>query len=93
MLLDSFLEKLFTAKSFDVDHVLIQNVDGKTNNLCVPEGTTREHLIHWVESINHLQHPNWLGLPNNAEKVLLSVRGLFKTGHFRSVILNLTLRL
>lgn len=75
MLLDCFLDKLFTAKSFDGDRVLISNVDGKGADLCIPDSNSREHLIHWVENIQFLQLPNWLGLPNNAEKVLLTVRG------------------
>uniref|UniRef100_A0A8R1U2J5 Dynein heavy chain, cytoplasmic n=1 Tax=Onchocerca volvulus TaxID=6282 RepID=A0A8R1U2J5_ONCVO len=75
ILLDCFLEKLFTAKSFDADRVLISNIDGKGTDLCIPDGNSREHLIHWVEKMQYLQLPYWLGLPNNAEKVLLTVRG------------------
>uniref|UniRef100_A0A915BJF8 Dynein heavy chain, cytoplasmic n=6 Tax=Parascaris univalens TaxID=6257 RepID=A0A915BJF8_PARUN len=74
-LLDCFLTKLFTPKSFDADRVLISNIDGKSTNLCIPDGHSREHLLLWVDSVHHLQLPNWLGLPNNAEKVLLTVRG------------------
>lgn len=76
MLLDCFLEKLFTAKSFDADCVLISNIDGKGTDLCIPDGNSREHFIHWVEKMQYLQLPYWLGLPNNAEKVLLTVRGI-----------------
>ncbi|VDN06320.1 unnamed protein product [Thelazia callipaeda] len=75
MLLDCFLGKIFTSKSFDSDRVLISNIDGKGADLCIPEGNSREHLIHWVEKMQYLQLPYWLGLPNNAEKVLLTVRG------------------
>ncbi|VDM09803.1 unnamed protein product, partial [Wuchereria bancrofti] len=75
MLLDCFLEKIFTAKSFDADRVLINNIDGKGTDFCIPDGNSREHLIHWVEKMHYLQLPYWLGLPNNAEKVLLTVRG------------------
>lgn len=76
MLLDCFLEKLFTAESFDADRVLISNIDGKGTDLCIPDGNSREHLIHWAEKMPYLQLPYWLGLPNNAEKVLLTVRGI-----------------
>lgn len=78
MLLDAFLEKLFISNSFDADRILISNIDGHGSNLCIPDGTSREMLISWVESIQHIQLPNWLGLPNNAEKVLLTVRGKYK---------------
>lgn len=85
ILLDCLLEKFFTSKSFDADRVLIHNVDGKGKNLCIPDGNTREHLISWVENIHYLQLPNWLGLPNSAEKVLLTVRGMV---NFSNIIDN-----
>uniref|UniRef100_A0A1I7Y6V7 Dynein heavy chain, cytoplasmic n=1 Tax=Steinernema glaseri TaxID=37863 RepID=A0A1I7Y6V7_9BILA len=75
ILLDSFLEKLFTEKAFESNCVLINNIDGKSSTLCVPDGTTRDNLLTWVEDIKQHQMPSWLGLPNNAEKVLLTDRG------------------
>lgn len=77
ILLDCFIEKLFTAKSFDHDHTLVSNIDGAGKNLCVPEGVRREQFVQWVESIHELQSPYWLGLPNNAEKLLLTTRGRY----------------
>jgi hypothetical protein len=35
----------------------------------------REQLLQWVEALPVQQTPLWLGLPNNAEKVLLTTRG------------------
>ncbi|KAK0424238.1 hypothetical protein QR680_008567 [Steinernema hermaphroditum] len=75
ILLDSFLEKLFTEKAFESNCVLINNIDGRASHLCVPDGTTRDNLLTWVEDIKQHQMPSWLGLPNNAEKVLLTDRG------------------
>lgn len=77
VLLDCFIEKLFTAKSFDPDRVLIPNIDGEGKNLVVPDGLRREQFVQWVDSVQQLQSPAWLGLPNNAEKVLLTIRGKF----------------
>lgn len=74
-LLDCFLQNLFTPKSFESEFVLIDNIDGKSTRLCVPDVNTRDQLIQWVNHIKHLQMPNWIGLPNNAEKVLLTDRG------------------
>uniref|UniRef100_A0AC35TT30 DHC_N1 domain-containing protein n=1 Tax=Rhabditophanes sp. KR3021 TaxID=114890 RepID=A0AC35TT30_9BILA len=73
-LLDCFLGKLFTAKSFASEFVLIKNMDGK-NALTVPEANSREGLLDWVGTLSQSQMPSWLGLPNNAEKVLLTERG------------------
>lgn len=35
----------------------------------------RDHFLKWIESLADRQTPAWLGLPNNAEKVLLTTRG------------------
>ena len=35
----------------------------------------REQFVQWVESLSDTQTPSWLGLPNNAEKVLLTNKG------------------
>jgi dynein heavy chain 1 len=75
ILLDAFISHLFTAHSFDADCSLIKNIDGKGGELCVPDGVTRDELLRWVQAIRQLQVPAWLGLPNNADKVLLTVRG------------------
>jgi hypothetical protein len=58
--------------------VLIDNVDGTSNPLHVPDETsTKDAMINWVQHIKSAQMPNWIGLPNNAEKVLLAERGNF----------------
>lgn len=33
--------------------------------------------MHWVEMLPDTQTPSWLGLPSNAEKVLLTTQGMF----------------
>lgn len=35
----------------------------------------REEFVQWVELLPDAQTPSWLGLPNNAEKVLLTTQG------------------
>ena len=35
----------------------------------------REQYMQWVEALSDTQTPSWLGLPNNAEKVLLTNKG------------------
>ena len=38
-LLNSFVSRLFTARSFDVDFPLVSNIDGETGkNIKIPEG-------------------------------------------------------
>jgi hypothetical protein len=35
----------------------------------------REQFLQWVEKLADNQTPSWLGLPNNAEMVLLTNKG------------------
>lgn len=44
----------------------------------------REEFVQWVEMLPDTQTPSWLGLPNNAEKVLLTTQG--KTRTFNNVL-------
>lgn len=80
-LLSSFLNKLFTARSFEADFALVANVDGAAGgpngqrHITMPDGTRRDHFLKWIENLADRQTPSWLGLPNNAEKVLLTTRG------------------
>ncbi|XP_055707524.1 dynein heavy chain, cytoplasmic isoform X3 [Phlebotomus papatasi] len=80
-LLQSFLAKLFTARSFEGDFALVANVDGVAGgpngqrHITMPDGTRRDHFLKWIEGLADRQTPSWLGLPNNAERVLLTTRG------------------
>ncbi|XP_041980502.1 dynein heavy chain, cytoplasmic isoform X3 [Aricia agestis] len=77
-LLHSFLCKLFTPKSFEADFPLVVNVDGASGNqrhITMPDGNRRDHFLKWIEELSDRQTPSWLGLPNNAEKVLLTTQG------------------
>ncbi|EGC38132.1 cytoplasmic dynein heavy chain [Dictyostelium purpureum] len=66
-LLNSFLEQLFTPSAFNQDFPLVPSI-----GLSVPEGTTRAHFMKWIESLPDVSTPIWLGLPENAESLLLS---------------------
>ena len=35
----------------------------------MPEGIRRDQFLAWVEALTDQNSPDWLGLPNNAEKV------------------------
>lgn len=39
----------------------------------------REQFLQWIENLPDSQTPSWLGLPNNAEKVLLTNKGTWNT--------------
>lgn len=72
-LLTSFVNKLFTPESFDADFVLVNNVEGQQGkNIVMPEGVRREQFLQFTSTLTDRQSPTWLGLPNNAERVLLT---------------------
>eukprot|EP00731_Ephydatia_muelleri_P024350 Em0016g621a len=75
-LMNSFVNRLFTVKCFETDFHLMSNIDGQSSkHINMPEGIRRDQFLHWVENLAESQTPSWLGLPNNAEKVLLTTRG------------------
>ncbi|KAJ7424270.1 hypothetical protein BTVI_07193 [Pitangus sulphuratus] len=74
-LLNTFLERLFTTLSFDSEFKLACKVDGH-KDIQMPDGIRREEFVQWVEMLPDTQTPSWLGLPNNAEKVLLTTQGI-----------------
>ncbi|XP_016305378.1 LOW QUALITY PROTEIN: cytoplasmic dynein 1 heavy chain 1-like [Sinocyclocheilus anshuiensis] len=78
-LLNTFLERLFTTSSFDSEFKLALKVDGH-KDIKMPDGIRREEFIHWVELLPDTQTPSWLGLPSNAEKVLLTTQGIDMMG-------------
>jgi len=76
-LLSSFLEKLFVPASFEGDFNLVSGVivNGIETNIKMPDGIRRDQFLSWVEQLVDQTSPDWLGLPNNAERVLLAQRG------------------
>ena len=79
-LLAAFLDKLFTVTSFEGDLPLVKGVgveggDAGSDCILLPEGSRREELLDWVMRLPDSQSPSWLGLPNNAERVLLTNQG------------------
>ena len=69
--------KLFTPESFDSSFHLVSGVmmGGNQTEVKMPEGIRRDQFLSWVEQLEDRQSPDWLGLPNNAERLLLTTRG------------------
>jgi dynein heavy chain 1 len=71
-LLDAFVETLFSARSYDVGFCLVDGVDSTQ----IPEGTRVDQFLTWVNGLPDKQSPVWLGLPADAEKLLLISKGM-----------------
>lgn len=67
--------KFFNPKIFDLDYVLIHELNNSGKSLCVPDETLRDKLLNWTNNIPSAHDPSWIGLPNDADELLLTVRG------------------
>ena len=76
-IVDSFL----TPSAFDIGHKLVEGSDQETS-LVVPSGTSVQDFMAWIQKLPEREPPTYLGLPANAEKLLL-------VGLGRSLIENL----
>lgn len=83
-LVNSFLQ----PSAYDIGHILVQGASGTglensdNGNLTVPSGTGMKDFMAWVNKLPEREPPTYLGLPANAEKLLL-------VGLGRSMIQNL----
>ena len=86
--LQSLVAKVMVPAAFEDDHKLVEPLpydkqdalSGKQDGgLTVPSGTTVKDFIAWVDALPEREPPTYLGLPADAEKVLL-------VGHAREVL-------
>ena len=73
-LLNTFLKQLFCVNAFDADYRLVVD-EVEATRICMPESVMKkEEFVAFVEQqlVKYQQTPAWLGLPNSAEKILLS---------------------
>ncbi|KAJ6782306.1 hypothetical protein PWT90_00629 [Aphanocladium album] len=81
-LLRQLVHQMLTPAAYDVDHKL---VDGPDGGLTVPSGTSLEDFNGWVHNLPEREPPTYLGLPANAEKLLLGDLGRSLVENVRSV--------
>lgn len=67
-LLGQLVSSLLTPAAYEADHRL---VDGAEGGLVVPSGTRPADFEAWVHQLPERESPTYLGLPANAEKLLL----------------------
>ena len=82
-LVNSFL----TPSAYDIGHKLVEgaaggNDAGDDGSLVVPSGISLKEFMDWIQKLPEREPPTYLGLPANAEKLLL-------VGQGRSMIQNL----
>ena len=69
---DAFVDKIFSARAYDPDFVLVESADG---NVVIPDGTQISHFIDWAQALPEREPPSWLSLPQTAEKLVAAAEG------------------
>ncbi|ODH44999.1 dynein heavy chain, cytoplasmic [Paracoccidioides brasiliensis] len=80
-LLENLVNTIFTPAAFEDEHNLVPGVEGD-ECLKLPSGTNIRDFVQWVNRLPEREPPTYLGLPANAEKLLL-------VGYGKAVISNL----
>jgi dynein heavy chain 1 len=71
-LLESFVKSVFCEEAYG-NFELVPGTDGSPA-ITVPDGSKRADFLKWSRDLPKTQLPLWIGLPNNAERVLMTVR-------------------
>ena len=73
------MDQFLVSECYDDDHVLVQSHQDADRrgegDLTVPGGTGMKGFTEWVNHLPEREPPTYLGLPANAEKMLLLGQG------------------
>ncbi|KAJ1333646.1 dynein cytoplasmic 1 heavy chain [Microdochium nivale] len=83
--LTELVDSLLTPTAFDLEHKLVESSDNDAVGLVVPAGTTMQDFSAWVHKLPEREPPTYLGLPANAEKLLLVGLGRNLMGNLKKV--------
>lgn len=86
-ILRQLVASLLTPAAFDSDHKLVEASaeGGPDSGLLVPSGTSLDEFMRWIQKLPEREPPTYLGLPANAEKLLLVGLGKSLVGNLRKV--------
>lgn len=87
--LSDLVNSFITPAAFEADHELVKAATREEADVCtegdgslmMPEGNEMKDFLEWVNHLPEREPPTYLGLPANAEKLLL-------VGHGRNTIAN-----
>ena len=74
-LLSTMVNRIFDPAAYESDHHLVEAISDTDHGLKVPQGTSFRDFQAWVEKLPEREPPAYLGLPANAEKMLLVGQG------------------
>lgn len=74
--LRQLVESCLTPAAYEIGHKLVEGTGGEDDgSLTVPSGTGFNEFKDWVRKLPEREPPTYLGLPANAEKLLLVGQG------------------
>ena len=84
--LTQLVHSFLTPSAYDIGHKLVDGPgSGNEGNLVVPTGTSLQEFMDWIQKLPEREPPTYLGLPANAEKLLLVGLGRSLIGNVRKV--------
>jgi dynein heavy chain 1, cytosolic len=70
--LDNLIDRTLHVDAFEHDHKLVEDTDG--GRLIVPSEGNLQAFLTWINRLPEREPPTYLGLPANAEKLLLATQ-------------------
>jgi dynein heavy chain 1 len=83
-MLRQLVSSFLTPAAYDIGHRLVQGSEG-AEALVVPSGTSLTEFMAWIGRLPEREPPTYLGLPANAEKLLLVGLGRSLIGNLKKV--------
>ena len=77
---------VLTSDAYEIDYRLIKGGHDGDAGLTVPEGTSMKIFMEWVNRLPEREPPTYLGLPPNAEKLLLVGQGKNMIGNLAKIV-------
>lgn len=81
--LEKLVANFLTASAFEEDYNIVSGVQEQGDSLILPGQTSVRDFMDWVNNLPEREPPTYLGLPANAEKLLL-------VGHGKQMISDLS---
>ena len=63
--LDKLVSSVFIPESYDINFKLVDTADSP----CLPDGTSQDECLSWINSLPSYTHPTWIGLDGSAETI------------------------
>jgi dynein heavy chain 1 len=71
-ILSTIVSNFMTPAAFEADYDIIRGLQTDSDSsLLLPDGTQWNEFMNWVKQLPEREPPTYLGLPANAEKLLL----------------------